>query len=91
MNRNLGCEKLGTSVMNSEDCLMFLDIAVKNGSNKKEAFQDLKFIDTCLEASRIHLLAFNSSNKTSAGRYRKGHSLYDMYDKVLDSRLTNDL
>lgn len=38
--------KYGTEIMKDEEVLLFVETAVENGSDAKEAIQDMKMIDT---------------------------------------------
>jgi hypothetical protein len=82
----LGCEKCGTSVMNTEECVLFLEVATNNGSDIKEAFSDMKMIDAMFVAVRNHILIGKTHQKTKNGYFRKGTDIYTTFEKIIEGR-----
>lgn len=80
--------KYGTEVMKSDECLLFVETAIENGSDVKEALEDMRMIDNMLSVERNHLLAFGSVKKTSRGHYRRGTTLSNALMGVIDARVT---
>lgn len=79
--------KYGTEIMNDEECLLFVEIAIQNGSPVGEAIQDMRTIDNLMVVKRNHILAFSSINRTAAGYARKGTKLWDALENVIDARV----
>jgi hypothetical protein len=78
--------KYGTSVMKDEECLLFAETAIENGSDVNEAIQDMRMIDNLLTAERNHLLVFGTISKTKTGNYRKGSLLSTTLENVINAR-----
>jgi hypothetical protein len=85
----IGCEEYGTSVIKKEECLLFVQTALENGSEVKDALQDMRMIDTLLHIKQLHLIVHGSIRKTRAGYFRKGSSLYEAFDSVIEGRRTD--
>lgn len=78
--------KYGTEIMGNEECLMFVETAIENGSAPNEAIQDMRMIDNLLSVERNHLISFGSVKKTKSGHYRKGTLLADALENVINAR-----
>lgn len=78
--------KYGTEVMKDNECLLFVETAMENGSDVHEAMQDMRMIDNLLAVERNHKLSFGSVKKTKSGHYRKGTLLSNALENVIDAR-----
>jgi hypothetical protein len=78
--------KYETEVMKSEECLLFLETAIENGTSVADAIEDMRMIDNLLAVERNHLLAFGTVKKTNAGHYRRGTLLSNALENVVNAR-----
>ena len=78
--------KYNTQVMKDEECLLYLQTALENGSDVNEAIQDMRMIDNLLSVERNHLISFGAIKKTGRGYYRKGTMLSDNLENVINAR-----
>lgn len=81
-------KKYGTEIMKDDECLLFVETAIENGSSAKEAIEDMRMIDNMLSVERNHLLAFGSVKKTSRGHYRRGTTLSNSIMGVVEARVS---
>ena len=72
--------------MNDMECLLFVETAIENGSDVNEAIQDMRMIDNMLHMERLHIVSFGFVRKTSAGHYRRGTTLANALESIIDSR-----
>ena len=72
--------------MKDDECLLFVETAIENGSDPTEALEDMRMIDNLLTVERNHLLSFGFVKKTNSGRYRKGSALIDVLENVITAR-----
>lgn len=79
----------GTEIMSKEDCLLFAEVAICNGSDIKETVEDMRMIDNLLMAQRMYLLSAKAVQRTRSGHLRKGHTLLGLYDRIIDGRVNN--
>jgi len=82
-------KKYGTEVMKDDEVILFCQTAIENGSDPEEAVADMKMVDTLLQMERLHLLAYGQVKRTAAGHYRKGTSLYDSLERIIEGRIEN--
>lgn len=87
MHSSVGCEKVGTSEIDCEQSLVFLEAAVENGTSKKDALQDLRMIDAMLKMSKLHRVVHVHVKKTQAGYSRKGVGFYDCLERIVEGRV----
>jgi hypothetical protein len=83
---NLGSEIFQTSVMKTEEVLLFVKAAVENGSSIEEANEDMRMVDDILNIKRIHMVVHGEIKRTRSGHLRKGTSLYDSIEAIINSR-----
>lgn len=83
----IASETFGTSVMKTEEAFIFIQAATDNGVELETAYDDMKMIDALLHVQKIHIVAFPEIKRTKAGHLRKGTSLYDAFEDVINSRL----
>lgn len=83
---NIGSEKFGTEVMKDEECLLFADACLENGSSVQDAISDMRMIDAMLHAERLHLMVGKQVQRTRAGYYRKGSGLSYTFEKIIEAR-----
>lgn len=86
-----GKMKYDTQIMKDDEVVLFCEAAMENGSGAEEAIADMRMIDAMLYMERLHLMVYGQVKKTAAGHYRKGTSLYDSLERILDGRLENKL
>jgi hypothetical protein len=79
--------KYGLSKMKDEDALLFLETAVENGSDVKEAIEDLKMIDAIFHMKDLHFATMAHTQRTPKGRFRKNSTLLSAIEGVVDARL----
>ena len=85
---SLGCEKYGTSVMPKEDVLLYMEVALENnGQDMKEAFADMKMIDTMLHMERLYKVCGPMTRKTSSGHYRRNNTQLNALEAVIEGRV----
>ena len=75
--------------MKDSECLLFMEVALENGSDVHQAIQDMKMIDNLLLAERNHFLAFGAVKKTSRGYFRKNSSLSKTIENIVEARAAN--
>jgi hypothetical protein len=78
--------KYGTEIMKDEECLLFAETAIENGTDIDVALQDMRMIDTLLQAERNHLLSQGFISRTRSGYYRKGSMLSDTFNNIINAR-----
>lgn len=81
--------KYGTHIMNDEECLLFMQTAIENDTPIDVALEDMRMLDNILAVKQQHLLVHGTINKTSTGRVRRGTSLYDAIESVVNARAAN--
>jgi hypothetical protein len=81
-------EVFETSIMKTEECFLFIKAATESGVDLETAYEDMRMIDDILHLKRLHLAVHGHIKKTSAGHLRKGTSLYDGIDSIINSRVT---
>ncbi len=91
LKMRVGSEKYGTSVMKSDEVLLFLETCMESGADPQEAIQDMRMIDTLLYAERLHASVGKVAQKTKAGFHRKGSDLHTTFNKILEGRVNNEL
>jgi homoaconitase/3-isopropylmalate dehydratase large subunit len=84
-----GCEQAGTTEMNAEECLVFIDTALQNGSTANEAIQDMRMIDAMVSISKLHMIVFPHVRKTGRGYSRKAMGFRDQLERILEARIDN--
>lgn len=82
----IASEVFDTSVMKTEEVILFVKAATENGSDLETAYDDMRMIDDILHLKRLHLAVHGQIKKTKAGHLRKGTSLYDAISDVIGSR-----
>lgn len=82
--------KYGTEIMTNEDCLLFAEVAIINGSDIKETVYDMRMIDNLMLSSRTYMLTASPVQRTRNGFLRKGHKLLDLFNSVIDARINQD-
>jgi len=81
----IGSEIFNTSVMKTDEAALFALTALKNnGGNKEEALKDMHMIDDLLHMERLHFVNHGHIAKTQRGYYRKGSTLYDSLNSIID-------
>lgn len=79
-------ETFGTAVMKTEESLLFIKAAIKNGADLETAYDDMKMIDDILHMTRLHIVVHGEIKRTKAGNMRKGTTLYDAISDMIESR-----
>lgn len=72
--------------MKEEECLLFVETCLENGSNVHEAIEDMRMIDNLLNMERIHLVVHGEVKRTASGHYRRGTTLANALDSVVSAR-----
>ena len=86
----IASETFGTSVIKTEEVVLFVKAATESGVDLETAYDDMKMIDDILHLKRLHLAVHGFINKTKAGYFRKGTSLYDAISDVIGARCEHD-
>lgn len=86
----IASETFGTSVMKTDEAFLFVKAAVENGNDLETAYDDMKMIDDILHFKRVHFAVHGTIKKTKAGYFRKGTSLYDGINGIIESRCNQD-
>lgn len=79
-----GSEKYGTSVMKSEEVILYVQVALENGSELKEAISDMRFCDALLKMKRLHIATIHYRKYTAAGNLRKDRKLSDSLMSIVN-------
>lgn len=82
----IGSETFETSVMKTDEVVLFIKAATENGSDLDTAYEDMRMIDDILHIKHLHLVVHGSIKTTKAGHMRKGTSLYDAINDIITSR-----
>lgn len=85
----IGSETFETSVMKTDEVILFIKGATNLGVDLETAYNDMKMIDDILHLKRLHLVVHGSIKTTRAGHLRKGTSLYDAISDLIGSRCQN--
>lgn len=83
----VGSELFETSVMKTDEVVLFIKTAVENGSSLEDAYDDMNLIDDLLHMQRLHIAVHGFVRRTKAGHLRKGTSLYDSFERIIESRI----
>ena len=75
-------------IVKDEEALLFLEVAMENGSGPAEAVADLRMIDNLLFAKRIHLAAGKAIRRTRRGYFKKDTDLGSLYSSIIESNIT---
>lgn len=88
MNKQ-GSEKYGTSIMTSEEVVLFAECAVQNGADIPEAFDQIKFVDDCLAMQKLVTVMSRSASVryTKKGSIRKNVHFQDFISNRLNELL----
>lgn len=82
----IGSETFGTSIMKTDEVVLFVKAARENGADLATAVEDMHMIDDILHLKRLHLAVHGVIKKTKAGYLRKGTGLYDAINDIIGSR-----
>ena len=85
----IASESFGTSVMKTDEVFLFVKAATEGGADLETALDDMHMIDDILHLKRLHLAVHGAIKKTRAGHLRKGTSLYDAINDIIQSRCKN--
>jgi hypothetical protein len=89
MLKRLASEIFETSIMKNEEVILFVKASTDNGSDLETAYEDMRMIDDLLHIKRLHLVVHGQIKRTTAGHIRKGTSLYDAINDIINSRVQN--
>jgi hypothetical protein len=87
MRNTKGSEVFNTSVMKTEEVILFVKAAMEGGSDLDTAHEDMKMIDSLLHMQRLHISVHGFVKRTRSGGIRKGTSLYNSMDGVINARV----
>lgn len=90
-NPNIASEVFNTAVMKTNEVVLFVQAATESGADLETAYDDMRMIDTLLHLKRLHLVVHGQIKRTKAGHLRKGTSLYDAMDGVINGRVLHSL
>jgi hypothetical protein len=83
-----GSKKYGTEVMKENEVVLFVEAALPNCDDDiSEAVQDMRMIDTLFHMKRLYLRVHGHIKTTQAGFIRKGSTLYDAMNSIIDGRV----
>jgi hypothetical protein len=82
----LGSETFETIVMKTDEAFLFIKAATEGGSDLETAYEDMKMIDSILHLKRLHIAVQHQMKYTRAGHLRKGTSLYDGINAIIEGR-----
>ncbi len=85
-----GSETFGTAVMKTDEAFLFVKAATEAGADLETAYDDMKMIDDILNLKRLHLVVHGFIKKTRSGNLRKGTSIYDAINDVIESRCNHN-
>lgn len=85
-----GSEVFETEIMTNDEVVLFIKAANENGTDLNTAYEDMKMIDNILYAKRLHLMVHGFIKTTTRGYLRKGTSLYNVIDGIIDARCESD-
>ena len=88
-NPRIASETFGTSIMKTDEVILFVKAGTEAGTDLETAYDDMKMIDDLLHLKRLHLVVHGSIKVTRAGHLRKGSSLYDAMNDVIEARVIN--
>lgn len=83
----IGSELFETAVMKTDEAFLFVKSAVEGGSDKQTALDDMHMIDDLLHMQRLHLAVHGQIKRTKAGNFRKGTSIYDAFNDIINGRV----
>lgn len=89
-NFRLASETFGTSVMKTDEVVLFVKAAVDNGVDLETAYEDMQTIDTLLHIKKLHLAVHGTIKYTRSGNFRKGSTLYDAFNSILEGKVNQD-
>ncbi len=95
-----GSLKHATEIMTEEEADLFIRAAAENQVNElqddlteqkaqsiiEEARKDMKMIDSILHMKRLHLAVNPYIKRTATGGLRKGSTLYNALESIIDAR-----
>lgn len=80
--------KYGTTEMKDEEVLLFVDSSLANNEGVvSEAIQDMRMIDTMLQAHKMHKVVHVYIKKTGAGHTRRSAGFLDTMSSIVSGRL----
>jgi hypothetical protein len=93
MNNNLktwtprvSSETFQTAIMKTEEAFLFVKAAIENGSDLETANDDMHMIDDLLHMKQLHFALLGETSKTKSGFYRKGNTISNAFDGILNAR-----
>ncbi len=85
--RRIASETFETSIIKTEEAFLFVKAAMESGVDIETAYDDMKMIDDILHIKHLHFVVHGIIKKTKTGNLRKGTSLYDAINDVINGRL----
>lgn len=82
----IASETFGTCVMKTDEVFLFIKAATEAGADLETAYDDMRMIDSMLHLKHLHLVIHGEIKRTRAGHLRRGSSLYDALDGVIEAR-----
>lgn len=76
-----------TSVMKTDEVVLFVKAATEAGTDVETAFDDMHMIDSMMHMKEMHSIVHGSIKRTAAGHLRKGSLLYDALNDMLTARV----
>jgi len=79
--------KYGFGDVQDTDAIQYMETAMENGTDPQTALADLKMVDAMLTMRKQHLLVHGFIRTTKNGYQRKGSSIYDAMNGIIDARM----
>ena len=82
-------ETFGTSIMKTDEVVLFVKAALENGSDIETAYQDMQMIDSMLHMKQLYYATIHANRYTRSGNVKKNNTLHDQYSLMLDGIIKN--